>query len=55
MTFSQRLVDRLPAEVLGAVRRNHTPLMPFDIIICLFLCLLLPASHGAPPQYCEHC
>lgn len=48
MRFFQQIVDSLPAEVLKSVSRNHTPLMLFDILICLFLDLFSSPSHGGP-------
>ena len=56
--FSQRLVGRLPTEVLSAVSRNHlsSPLRLFGIFIfCLFPDRLSPPSYGVSTKYLGCC
>ena len=44
----KRFLGGLPAVVQNAVSRSRNPLMPSDIVICLFPDLLLPLSHEGP-------
>lgn len=46
--FFQRLMGEFPAEVLSTVSRNHNSLMPFDILICLFIQLPPAPSYRCP-------
>lgn len=50
--FSQWLVGQLPAKVLCIVSKYHVPLMPLDILICLFPSIFRRPyphpSHGSP-------
>ena len=50
--FCQWLVGQLPANVLCIVNKYHVPLMPLDILICLFPSIFRRPyphpSHGSP-------
>lgn len=47
MGYSEKLRSGLLVEVLSAVSKDHIPIIiPFDILICLFLSLLPHHNYG---------